>query len=79
MINRYPFMRGHALENHDCESVFDPGLQWYSNSLEAWIEGLHTNMSTDLFDEMIIPMPAQAGNQIITGYLRKRSQAAKTN
>jgi hypothetical protein len=79
MINRYPFMRGHTLENHDRKSAFDPGLQRDSNSLKAWIKSLHPNMSTDLFDEMIIPMPAQAGDQIVTGHLRKRSQAAKTN
>ena len=79
MIDFDPFMGGDTLEDHHCQSAFDPGLQRNSDSLKAWIQSLQTNMPTDLFDEMVIPMPAQAGDQIITGYLRKRSQAAKTN
>ena len=37
MIDFYPFMRGHTLQNHDRQSAFDPGLQRDSDSLKAWI------------------------------------------
>jgi hypothetical protein len=36
-------------------------------------------MSPDLFNEMVIPMPAKARDQIIAGDIGWRFQAAKTN
>jgi hypothetical protein len=36
-------------------------------------------MAPDLLDKMIVPVPAEARDQVIAGYVRWRSQAAKTN
>jgi hypothetical protein len=33
----------------------------------------------NLFDDVVVPVPAQAADQSASGYFRRRSQAAKTN
>lgn len=72
-------MGSNALENDGRESVSDLGMQWDCHSLKTGIQGLKTNMSSDLLDKMVIPMPAQAGDQIIARYVSWRCQTANTN
>jgi hypothetical protein len=78
-IDLHSLMSGDTFQNYGHQSLFYFTMQRDRDSLKPGIERLKSNMSPDLLDEMVIPMPAEACDQIIAGYFRWRSQAANTN
>ncbi len=77
--NFHPLMGGNALQNDHRQSLFDLDIKRDRHSLKTGIQGLKPDMSSDLLDEMVVPMPAQAGYQIVARNVDWRCQAANTN
>ena len=48
-------------------------------TLKPRVHCLEADMMSNLLDNMVIPVPAEAVNQRVAGYFRKGSQAANTN
>jgi hypothetical protein len=66
-------------QDSGCQALLYFGMEWDGDSLKAGIECFEANMPSDLLDKMIVPMPAEAGDQVISRYLKWSFQAAKTN